>query len=101
MRLYKLARELPGYYAGGIRGKWWSGRFWSYSIWEDHEAMMRFVNSRQHTEAAARIGDFAGPGSCYAEWVSEDPPNWDEATNRLENPTRYFVPPGIGNPFNR
>ncbi len=96
MRIYHYARDLPGYYAGGIRGKWWSRSFYSYTIWEDRESMLRFVHTGPHAAAAARVLEFAAPGSCYTEFTSEDPPDWEVAEQRLQTPTRYFVPPEIG-----
>ena len=93
MRIYHEAAEAPGYYAGGIRARWWRGDFYTYTIWEDREAMTDFVRSAPHAEAAARVQEFAGPGSCYVEFVSEDPPDWDAARQRLSSPTAYFTPP--------
>ena len=96
MRIYRYARESPGYYAGGIRGQWWRRRFYAYTVWEDRDAMLRFVHTGPHANAVARMPEFAAPGSCYAEFVSEDPPDWEVAERYLETPTRYFVPPEIG-----
>ncbi len=99
MRIYNYAREAPGYYAGGIRGQWWRKRFYSYTVWEDRESMLRFVHTAPHADAIARVLEYAAPGSCYAEFVSEAPPDWDVAERRLSDPTRYFVPPDIGGLF--
>ncbi len=93
MRIYHYARSLPGYYGGGIKGKWWSKSFYSYTIWEDRDSMLRFVHTGPHANAAARALTFAAPGSCYTEFVSEDPPDWAAAERRLQTPTRYIVPP--------
>lgn len=96
MRIYHYARECPGYFAGGIRAQWWKKRFYSYTIWEDRESMLRFVESGPHALAAARILEYADSGSCFTEFVSEAPPDWDVAEQQLSIPTRYFVPPEIG-----
>ena len=93
MRVYKQARVAAGYYAGGIRAKWWRGEFYSYTVWEDREAMTAFVRSGPHAEAVALVSEFAEPGSCYAEFVSDAPPDWDAAQRRLSSPTGYFAPP--------
>lgn len=93
MRIYHQACDAPGYYAGGIRARWWRGEFYTYTIWEDREAMTAFVRSEPHADAAARVREFAGPGSCYVEFVSEGPPDWDDARERLSFPTAYFTPP--------
>ena len=99
MRVYQYARECPGYYAGGIRGRWWRKQFYTYTVWEDRDAMTRFVRTGPHALAVARVGEFAGPGSCYVEFVSEEPPDWDEAERRLAQPTRYFTPPDVRDLF--
>ncbi len=96
MRIYKHARSMQGYYAGGISAKWWSGHFYTYTVWEDRESLLRFVHTGPHSSAKARMEEFMGPGSCYAEFESSDPPDWDQAEKRLMQPTRYFVPPNIG-----
>lgn len=101
MRVYHEACEAPGYYAGGIRAKWWRGEFYTYTIWEDREAMTAFVHSAPHAEAAAVVAEFAAPGSCYAEFVSDAPPDWDDARRRLSTPTAYFTPPLRGDLRNR
>ena len=96
MRVYKQACEAPGYYAGGIRARWWRSEFYTYTIWEDREAMAAFVRSGLHAEAVAAAAEFAAPGSCYAEFVSDAPPDWDAARARLSTPTAYFAPPLSG-----
>ncbi len=93
MRLYHEARETDGYYAGGIRAKWWRGQFYSYVVWDDRDAMLAFHGSPTRPEADERATRFAAPGSCYVEFVSEDPPDWEAAQSRLASPTKYFVPP--------
>ena len=96
MRIYKYARDLQGYYAGGIRAKWWHRQFYTYTVWEDREAMLEFVQANPHAEAIRRVGEFCAPGSCYVEFVSDAPPDWDMAKERLSFPTRYFSSPGLG-----
>ena len=93
MRVYKQACDAPGYYAGGIRAKWWRGEVYAYTIWEDRDSMVAFVRTGEHAEAVTRITEFAAPGSCYAEFVSDAPPDWDDAYTRLNSPTSYFAPP--------
>ena len=93
MRVYREACEAPGYYAGGIRARWWRGEFYTYTIWEDRETMLEFVHSGEHAQAAAIVSEYAAPGSCYAEFVSDTPPDWDDARRRLSSPTGYFAPP--------
>jgi hypothetical protein len=94
MRIYQFSRNCPGFLAGGIRGKWWKRQFWSYTVWQDREAMLHFAQTPPHSEAAGMIEEVAAEGACYVEWSSMSPPDWDEALERLRHPTRYFVPPG-------
>ena len=101
MRVYKQARVAAGYYAGGIRAKWWRGQFYTYTIWEDRDSMTAFVRTPPHAEVVAVITEFAAPGSCYVEFVSETPPDWDAAQRRLSSPTGYFSPPSWGDLRNR
>ena len=101
MRLYREAREAEGYYAGGIRAQWWSGKFYSYTVWDDRDAMLAFPGSAAHPDADARAMRFAAPGSCYVEFVSDAPPDWEAAQARLAFPTKYFVPPFGGDLRNR
>ena len=92
MKIYAHARRCEGFVAGGLRTKWWRKQFWSYTVWEDHERLLHFVHTQPHANAVARLLEFAAPGACYTEWVSEAPPDWDEARERLKRPTRYMVP---------
>lgn len=93
MRIYKQACEASGYYAGGIRAKWWRGEFYTYTVWEDRDSMAAFVRTGLHAEAVAQVAGFAAPGSCYVEFISDEPPDWDAARRHLSSPTGYFSPP--------
>ncbi len=95
MRIYRQARASDGYVAGGLKAKWWRKEFWSFTVWEDRDAMQRFVRGPLHAAAAARVHDLAAPGACYVEWVAPGPADWPEAVERLKSPTRYFVPPPL------
>ena len=79
MRIYRQARASDGYIAGGLKAKWWRKEFWSFTVWEDRDAMERFVRGPLHTRAAARVLEFAAPGACYVEWVAPGPADWPEA----------------------
>lgn len=101
MQIYQDACNADGYYAGGIRAKWWRGQFFTYTIWEDRDAMLEFVRTPPHSEAAALVAEFAAPGSCYVEFISDTPPDWDAAQKRLVSPTGYLSPPRWGDLRNR
>ena len=93
MRIFSKARAADGFLAGGIRSKWWSKQFWTYTVWGSREEMEEFVNRWPHAEAVERVQSVAAPGSCYVEWISDQPIDWADALARLERPTRYFVAP--------
>ena len=92
MQVYRNARKSDGYVSGGITAKWWAKKFWTLSVWEDRDAMLDFVHTQPHANAAARLYEFAAPGACYVEWVGPGPADWGESWERLKTPTRYFVP---------
>ena len=96
MRVYNDARVRHGFASGGIRGRWWMKHFWTYTIWESHEALEQFMRSGSHSELLERMREFAAPGSCYVEWEALGEPDWSGATSRLEHPTRYYVDPFFG-----
>jgi len=93
MSVYTAARAAEGFVTGGIRAKWWAKKFWSYLIWDNRESMERFTKSFPVEAEIESLHRAAGPGSCYVEWTSDMPPDWPEAIDRLERPTRYYVPP--------
>ncbi|MEX2431694.1 MAG: hypothetical protein WD645_07230 [Dehalococcoidia bacterium] len=95
MDIFRFAQACPGFMAGGIRAKWWRRQFWSYTVWQDRDAMMRFVHNMPHSQAISMINDVAAPGACFTEWESTGPPDWSDAMERLKTPTRYLVPPGV------
>ena len=86
MRVYQDARGREGFVAGGIRSKFWSKEFWTYTTWKDRKEMMEFVRSWPHSQAASHLSDVAESGH-YVEWESEGLPEWSEALERLEKPT--------------
>ena len=93
MRIYRQAHASEGYVSGGLKAKWWRKEFWTFSVWDDRDAMERFVGGPAHAVAVARILDFVAPGACLVEWVARQPADWPEALERLKSPTRHFVPP--------
>jgi hypothetical protein len=96
MKMYNEARELLGFADGGIRGKWWAKRFWTYTTWESREDMERFMNGGVHADLASRMREVAAPGSCYIVWEAKGESDWPGALSRLEHPTRYYVDPYFG-----
>lgn len=93
MKMYNEASNLPGFADGGIRGRWWAKRFWTYTIWESREDMERFMNGGVHADLGNRMREIAAAGSCYVEWEAKGESDWPGALSRLEHPTRYYMPP--------
>ncbi len=99
MRIFKYATGAEGFVSGGIKAMLWRKEFWTYTTWDDREAMMRFVTTPPHSWAAGRVHELAAPGSCYVEWETYEPMEWSEGLARLRKPTRYFVTPTPESPM--
>ena len=93
MKMYNEASERSGFADGGIRGRWWAKRFWTYTIWESREDMNRFMNGGVHGDLMSRMREVAAVGSCYVVWEAKGESDWAGALSRLEHPTRYYVAP--------
>lgn len=66
-------------------------KFWTLSIWNDHESLKRFVPEEPHATAIKKFTEWAGEGSAFVEWKSASKEiNWSEAIIKLENPTFYY-----------
>ena len=62
MQVYRHARESEGYVAGGITAKWWSRKFWTFSVWEDSDAMLHFDRLARAKRGSKRTQWGAGRG---------------------------------------
>lgn len=94
MAVYREAREMPGFIAGGIRGLWWKKRFYTYTAWDSQAARRRFIAESGHAGLVQRVvGAVGAPGSGYTEWENKVPPEWGEAQEQLRNPRHYYVQP--------
>jgi hypothetical protein len=94
MAVYRLAREMPGFVAGGIKGAWCVKRFYTYTAWESRMARERFLTSPEHSRMVEHVvKELGAAGSGYVEWEDNEPPEWDNAKGRLENPGRFYVGP--------
>lgn len=49
--MYKSLNSFEGYLAGSIRLRILGKEVWTYTIWENEEALNRFVHSRDHLDA--------------------------------------------------
>ena len=66
-------------------------KFWTLSIWNDHESLKRFVPEEPHATAIKKFTEWAGEGSAFVEWTSPSKEiNWSEAMFKLKNPTFYY-----------
>jgi hypothetical protein len=96
MKMYNEATECRGFADGGIRGRWWAKRFWTYTIWESREDMEQFMNGGVHADLVSGMRKVAAAGSCYVVWEAKGESDWSGALSRLEHPTRYYVDPYFG-----
>lgn len=66
-------------------------RFWTYSVWTSRETMHRFVKTEPHATAVGKFAEWAGEGAAFVQWDnSEGTVDWNQANERLENPTFYY-----------
>jgi hypothetical protein len=94
MAVYRQSREMPGFVAGGIKGVWCFKRFYTYTAWESRVARERFTSSPEHTRMVEQVvRQLGAPGSGYVEWENNESPEWENAKDRLESPSRYYVGP--------
>jgi heme-degrading monooxygenase HmoA len=52
--LYKNLNSFEGYLGGSIRLRLLGKEVWTYTVWENEEALVRFTNSRDHLDAIYR-----------------------------------------------
>ncbi len=68
-------------------------RFWTLSVWTDEKLMRTFVKAEPHLAAIKKFESWAGEGASFVEYTSTTGEiDWEEAENRLKNPTFYFAP---------
>jgi hypothetical protein len=62
-----------------------SREFWTLSVWEDEESLMRFVGRNPHSRVMADLVPYMGQTK-FVQWRvsgSNIPLNWEEARNRM------------------
>ena len=63
-------------------------RFWTFSVWNNPQAIEPFVNSEPHATAVKKFAEWAAEGAAFVQWENADGKIvWDEAERRLQNPT--------------
>ena len=90
-RVERQAKKTPGLVKYGLKADFPRRRFWTLTVWSNRESIRAFVASKPHKTAVERFSRWAGEGSAFAEWNSnEDSVNWPEAMERLKTPTFYY-----------
>ena len=87
----KQARKSEGAIDYAVKADLAKRRFWTLSVWENHESMRKFAMAEPHRNAIRKFSVWAGEGAAFTEWRSESSViNWDEALKKLENPEFYY-----------
>jgi hypothetical protein len=64
-----------------------SRKFWTLSVWEDEESLMRFVGRNPHGRVMTDLIPHMGQTK-FVQWQvsgSDVPLNWEEAKNRMHD----------------
>jgi hypothetical protein len=84
-------RGTEGVVRYGLKTDFPHKRFWTYSVWKDHQAIGPFVTGEPHATAVKKFAEWAGQGAAFVRWDNEDGKvDWEEAYRRLQNPTFYY-----------
>jgi hypothetical protein len=90
-RVARQAKKTPGLVKYALKADFPLRRFWTLTVWNNRESIRAFVTSEPHKTAVQRFSKWAGEGSAFAEWTSEDGSiNWQEGFERLKAPTFYY-----------
>ena len=57
--------------------------YWTLTVWEDKESMMRFRNTGPHLEAMKKINTIAKKAKA-GNWESDTVPTWKEAMAKID-----------------
>ncbi len=80
----RAVKGMPGLVAYELRAKFFKLRFDTRSVWDDREALGRFMSLPEHEEAVRRFGQWSSEGSKTVHWTSSTAKlDWDEAERRL------------------
>jgi hypothetical protein len=90
-RVERQLRGNDGVVRYGLKTDLLHKRFWTYSVWKNHKAVVQFVDAEPHATAVKKFAEWAGEGASFVEWSNADGKvDWEEADKRLENPTFYY-----------
>ncbi len=80
----RAMKGMPGLVGYGLRAKFLQLQFDTRSVWEDREALERFLSLPEHEEAVRRFAVWSGEGSKTVHWIGPTAElDWDEAERRL------------------
>ena len=90
-RVEKQLQKTVGVVRYGLKTDFPRKRFWTYSVWNNRQAVGRFVAAEPHAAAVRKFAQWAGDGASFVEWTSNDGKvDWAEANRRLRAPTFYY-----------
>ncbi len=90
-KVLKQIKNSKGIINYGVKNGYINKNFWTFSIWEDHRAMMMFVHTEPHTTAIKKYKKWARDDSAFVIWMCQSKEiNWKEALTKLETPTYYY-----------
>lgn len=91
-RVEAQLRSARGLVRYGLRAEVFRRRFWTVSVWRDHEAVDNFVRTDPHWRAVEQFARWADEGAAFVRWHSPVAVlSWDEALARLRTPTFVFA----------
>ena len=90
-KFIKYARQVerqladsPGLVGYSVRAKLLGLKFWTLSVWEGEDALMKFTYKLPHSEVMEAIAPYMGQ-TRFIRWQikgADVPPSWDEAEKR-------------------
>jgi hypothetical protein len=90
-RVEKQLRSTKSVVRYGLKTDFVHKRFWTFSVWNNREAIRVFVSAEPHATAVRKFGEWSGEGASFVQWNSTDGKvDWEEADRRLKNPTFYY-----------
>ena len=80
----RAMKGMPGLVGYELRAKFLKLRFDTRSVWNNREALGRFLSLPEHEEAVRLFGVWSGEGSKTVQWIGPTAElDWDEAERRL------------------
>ena len=90
-QVLKQIKQSEGIVNYAVKANFPKKHFWTFSIWKDKVSLHQFTSQEPHATAVKKFEIWAGKGSAFVEWTSKsDKIDWNEALQRLQNPTFYY-----------